>query len=106
MNRIIISLVLALSIIAGSVSISNQAAALEPDYAKWGKLAVQETASKYGAEIVDYKYEGRYPDSSEAVEERFKLRLRRGAEEFGVRVSVHVHLRTNAPGKIDFERLD
>ncbi|GGG80131.1 DUF3889 domain-containing protein [Paenibacillus radicis (ex Gao et al. 2016)] len=106
MKRIIILLMLALSIIAGSLTMSNQATALEPDYAKWGKLAVQETASKYGAEIVDYKYEGRYPDTSEAVEERFKLWVRQGAKEISVRVSVHVQLRTNTAGKIDFEKLD
>ncbi|NIK68919.1 MULTISPECIES: YqzG/YhdC family protein [unclassified Paenibacillus] len=67
------------------------AAHAEPSYAKYGRIAMQETANKYpDADIIDYKYEGHFSASGSRAEERFKLWLRGGGSEFGVRVHVIV----------------
>ncbi|MFF2888173.1 DUF3889 domain-containing protein [Paenibacillus sp. NPDC057967] len=66
-----------------------QAAA--PAYAKWGKLAMEETTKAYrGASIVDYKYEGRFSGAEGTAEERFLLWLRQEGREFGVRVTLTI----------------
>ncbi|WP_253944793.1 DUF3889 domain-containing protein [Paenibacillus sp. NEAU-GSW1] len=78
---------------------------LEPEYAKWGRLAVQETKNKYNADILDYKYEGRFPISSQTVEERFRLWIVQGTKEFGVRVRIHVRLDDDSAEAIEFEEL-
>lgn len=71
-----------------------QAAA--PAYAKWGKLAMEETAKAYhGASIVDYKYEGRFSGADGVAEERFLLWLRQEGREFGVRVTCKVQQETD-----------
>lgn len=63
----------------------------EPNYAKWGKVAMEETVKAYqNASIVDYKYEGRQKLGDGQAEERFKLRLRQDSHEFGVRVSIRI----------------
>ncbi|REK76601.1 DUF3889 domain-containing protein [Paenibacillus paeoniae] len=73
--------------------IAVQAAA--PAYAKWGKLAMEETAKVYrDASIVDYKYEGRFGSTEGVAEERFLLWLRQGDRQFGVRVSLKIQLET------------
>ncbi|MBB6669836.1 DUF3889 domain-containing protein [Cohnella nanjingensis] len=60
-----------------------------PAYAKWGLIAVQETKAKYpSASIVDYLHIGRQDISAALSEETFKLWLRQGNREFGVRVVV------------------
>ncbi|MGN7453731.1 DUF3889 domain-containing protein [Paenibacillus pasadenensis] len=46
-----------------------------PAYARWGRLAVEQTMKKYGAGIRDYRYEGAFPGQSGSVEHRFKLVL-------------------------------
>ncbi|ACT01995.1 hypothetical protein Pjdr2_3360 [Paenibacillus sp. JDR-2] len=67
------------------------AAHAEPSYAKYGRIAMQETANKYpDADIVDYKYEGHFTASDSRTEERFKLWLRGSGAEFGVRVHIFV----------------
>ncbi|WP_424765656.1 DUF3889 domain-containing protein [Paenibacillus sp. sgz302251] len=63
----------------------------EPAYAKWGRLAMEQTSRMYSdASIVDYKYEGRKKLSEEASEESFVLWLRKDTREFGIRVSIQV----------------
>ncbi|MEK3882237.1 DUF3889 domain-containing protein [Paenibacillus sp. PL2-23] len=62
-----------------------------PSYAKWGRIAMEETAKAYrGASIVDYKYEGRFRGASADEEERFLLWLQQDGREFGVRVTLTV----------------
>lgn len=66
-----------------------------PSYAKWGKIAMEETAKAYrGASIVDYLYEGRFSGGSEGDEERFLLWLKQDGREFGVRVTITVKMDT------------
>ena len=49
-----------------------------PSYAKWGKLAVKETHSKYpDANIIDYKHIGSESKSDSTIE-NFKLWLKDG----------------------------
>ncbi len=59
-----------------------------PAYAKWGKLAMQETQSKYPhATIIDYLHEGSELKENTTVE-KFKLWLKDGDHEFGVFVRI------------------
>ncbi|MGM0880781.1 MAG: DUF3889 domain-containing protein [Bacillota bacterium] len=68
----------------------------EPAYAKWGKLAMEETSKAYrNASIVDYKYEGRTVISEGEAEERFVLWIVKDTREFGVRVSIRVKTDTD-----------
>lgn len=65
----------------------------EPAYAKWGKLAVEETSKAYrDASIIDYKYEGRRALSDDKAEESFLLWLRKNDREFGVRVRMTIQI--------------
>lgn len=63
----------------------------EPAYATWGGLAIEKTKKKYDADVIDYLYMGRTTISSVLAEEKFKLWLKKGSQEFGVYVSVAYH---------------
>ncbi|MEK5038655.1 DUF3889 domain-containing protein [Sporosarcina sp. FSL K6-3457] len=55
-----------------------------PAYAKWGRLAMQETQSKYPhASIIDYLHEGSEVKADSTIE-KFKLWLKEDGHEFGV----------------------
>ncbi|THE15489.1 DUF3889 domain-containing protein [Bacillus timonensis] len=59
-----------------------------PEYAKWGRLAMEETQKRYpSAQIVDYLHVGRYKKNGMYVE-RFKLWLKQDNREFGVLVNI------------------
>lgn len=77
-----------------------------PGYAKWGKIAVEETSKAYqGAAIVDYKYEGRFSGARGGEEERFVLWLKQEGREFGVRVTVTVQPETETLISVKFLEL-
>ncbi|MDQ1911000.1 YqzG/YhdC family protein [Paenibacillus sp. GD4] len=81
-------LVLALCLAVG-LWLPGSAYAAEPAYAKWGRLAMKETQEKYpNAKIIDYKHLKRRKISATVMEEKFKLWLREGGEEFGVLVAI------------------
>lgn len=81
------------------------AAHAEPAYAKYGRIAMQETANRYpDADIIDYKYEGHFAAGAMA-EERFRLWLRGGMSEFGVRVHVFVAEDTGQVRDVRIEEL-
>lgn len=93
LRHIVMKAVFVLLSLAHSEVMSTEEAALyaEPSYAKWGKLAVEETSKVYqGASITDYKYEGRKSLAGGQAEEHFVLWLRTEAKEFGVRVSITI----------------
>ncbi|QJC52202.1 DUF3889 domain-containing protein [Paenibacillus albicereus] len=46
-----------------------------PAYARWGRVAVEQTMRKFGTGIRDYRFEGAFPDQSGTVSYRFKLVL-------------------------------
>jgi hypothetical protein len=82
-----------LSFTNSDVMSGDEASALhaEPSYAKWGKLAMEETAKAYrDASIIDYKYEGRHAMGRDEAEESFLLWVKQGGREFGVRVTIKV----------------
>lgn len=80
--------------------------AVAPGYAKWGRLAMEETAKAYeGASIIDYKYEGRTDRGHGLAEERFRLWLRQGEREFGVRVTISVEVASDTSRGVKFEEV-
>jgi len=59
-----------------------------PEYAKWGKLAMEETKKRYpAADIIDYLHVGKQQKNGMSVE-RFKLWLKQDNREFGVFVNI------------------
>jgi len=74
----------------------------EPDYAKWGRMAMQETAKRYRAEIVDYKHLGRQSEHAGKAVESFKLLLNNGHRQFGVTVHIRFQLQTEQVLQIQF----
>lgn len=74
-----------------------------PDYAKWGKLAIKETQSKYpNANIIDYLHEGSESKENTTIE-KFKLWLKDGDNEFGVFVRIEYTTKTEKVVNIDFQ---
>lgn len=89
------------------VSTENTVQHAEPTYAKWGRLAMEETSKAYrNASIVDYKYEGRTKLSEGQSEERFVLWLRKDSREFGVRVSIRVNTSSDELIDVQMKELD
>lgn len=73
-----------------------------PSYAKWGRLAMQKTGSRYpDADIVDYLHQGREENDSTAVE-KFKLWLREDDKEFGVLIAIEFSTKTEEVIDITF----
>lgn len=77
----------------------------EPDYARWGRIAVQETIKRYQANVLDYEHIGRTELSSDEAEEQFKLWIKQGTREFGLLVSVRFNPKTNEQLSIHFKEL-
>ncbi|SFD70328.1 Protein of unknown function [Paenibacillus catalpae] len=78
----------------------------EPSYAKYGRVAMQEAANQYpDADIIDYKYEGRFAAAGSNSEERFRLWLRGAGSEFGVRVRVIVTADTGDVRDVQLEEI-
>ena len=76
----------------------------QPEYAKWGRLAMTETQKRYpNAEIIDYLHIGRRQISPTIAEERFKLWLRESSREFGVFVYIQFNTNTEEVKKITFQ---
>lgn len=75
-----------------------------PAYAKWGRLAMQETQSKYPhANIIDYLHEGSELKENSTIE-KFKLWLRDGDHEFGVFVRIEYVTGTERVIAITFQK--
>jgi len=54
-------------------------AAAQPPYAKWGRIAIEQTVKRYPhAQVVDYLHVGRKNKTATTSEETFKLLLREG----------------------------
>ncbi|QUW23908.1 YqzG/YhdC family protein [Sporosarcina sp. Marseille-Q4063] len=74
-----------------------------PAYAKWGKLAVQETQAKYPtANIIDYLHEGSESNGDSTIE-KFKLWLKDDDHEFGVFVRIEFNTETEKVVAINFQ---
>ena len=75
----------------------------EPEYAKWGKIAVSETTKRYPeASVVDYLHVGRSLKGDTLVQESFKLWLRSASREFGVLVTIVFDKNTEKIRSIEF----
>jgi hypothetical protein len=67
---------------------SVTSAVFTPSYAKWGQLAMRETAKRYHGDIVDYEHLGSREAAPGITEERFRLWLKEEHRQFGVLVSI------------------
>lgn len=77
-------------------------AAAEPDYAKWGRLAMKETVKRYNANIVDYKHVGRSESANEIASETFRLLLDKGSHKFEVTVRIWFERKSERVIRIQF----
>jgi hypothetical protein len=72
-----------------SLVLAASSLAAQPPYAKWGRIAVQETMKKYPrAQIVDYLHVGRKNKTATTSEETFKLLLQEGNRRWAVFVRI------------------
>lgn len=78
----------------------------EPTYAKWGRVAMEETGKRYQAEIIDYLHIGRKQISDKISEESFKLWLKDPRREFGVYVTIQFYSTTEEIISIKFIETD
>lgn len=77
-----------------------------PPYAKWGKLAMEETKKKYpDAQIIDYLHRGRQK-KGDAMIEKFKLWLRGENREFGVFINIEFDAKTEEVLHVTFLETD
>ncbi|SEN35638.1 DUF3889 domain-containing protein [Paenibacillus sp. OV219] len=81
-------------------------ASAEPAYAKWGRLAMKETAQRYHADIIDYKHVGRNVEDGGLMTETFRLQLRKGAREFEVTVRIWFEQQSERVVRIHFSEDD
>ncbi|WP_080871928.1 DUF3889 domain-containing protein [Oceanobacillus timonensis] len=88
MNRIYRIFIMA-GIIMIPLLIGTWVNAEEPDYAAWGRVAMEEVKAQYPHEkIVDYLHVGRQTEGEETVE-TFKLWLVGQEKEFGVIIDIY-----------------
>ncbi|GIO66000.1 DUF3889 domain-containing protein [Paenibacillus sp. FSL M7-1455] len=74
-----------------------------PEYEKWGAIAVKEAQKRYRADIIDYRHLGRIERTPNESEERFKLWVRnKEGREFGVYVFIRFDPSTDAIHSIRF----
>ncbi len=79
-------------------------ASAQPPYAKWGRMAVQETMKKYPqAEIVDYLHVGRINKTATTSEETFKLLLQQGNRRWAVFVRIEFEKESERVVAVRFE---
>ena len=77
-----------------------------PAYAKWGKLAIKETKSKYpNAKILDYLHVGQEKKEDHTIE-NFKFWLKEGEKEFGVYVKIQFVTQTEKIVVINMKETD
>ncbi|MED1722381.1 YqzG/YhdC family protein [Brevibacillus parabrevis] len=76
----------------------------QPPYAKWGRLAMQETMQKYPhAQIVDYLHVGRIAKTPTTSEETFKLLLQQGNRRWALLVHIEFENQTERVVNITYE---
>jgi hypothetical protein len=76
----------------------------EPNYARWGKLAVSETQKRFPrASVIDYLHVGRQVISPSTTQEMFKFWLKDDKHEFGVYVRILFNTKTEQILHISFQ---
>lgn len=108
MRKYVVLVIMLVSCLLGTQMASTvQGNVEDPPYAKWGRIAMQETKEKYPESfIVDYLHVGRETENGSATE-TFKLWLRnKNGHEFGVYVFIQFKVETEEIIKITFEETD
>ncbi|MWC31203.1 DUF3889 domain-containing protein [Paenibacillus sp. MMS18-CY102] len=77
----------------------------QPEYAKWGRIAVQTAINQQQAEVIDYAYQGKFAASATVSEYRFRLWMRKDSREYGLIVHVFVNELTGQQQRIELEAL-
>ncbi|GED71458.1 hypothetical protein BRE01_51600 [Brevibacillus reuszeri] len=76
----------------------------EPPYAKWGRMAMQQTKQHYPqAQIVDYLHVGRIKKTPTTSEETFKLLLQEGNRKRALFVHIEFDNNTEKVVRITFD---
>jgi hypothetical protein len=84
-----------------------EGALAQPEYAKWGKIAVKQTELRYPqADVVDYKHIGRDDVSGTVAAENFEFNLKQGDREWKVNVRVEFNKDTEQIQSISFEEVN
>ncbi len=102
MRTVLLALALILSVTEPIVFHPPYASA-QPEYAKWGRIAMQRTTERYHLPIVDYLHVGRRQLSPGMAEEKFKLWLRGNGREFGVFVTIRFETVSEKILAVEFE---
>lgn len=93
----------ALLVFVMSLSLAPPADA-QPPYAKWGRIAMQQTKQKYPhAQIVDYLHVGRIKKTPTTSEETFKLLLQEGNRRWALLVHIEFETKTDKMVRITYE---
>lgn len=104
MKKILICLML-LSVCSVVYASDVEIVSAEPQYVKWGKLAMQKTKEKYpNAVVKDYEHRGRINGINTTME-KFKLWLQEGEREFGVLVNIEFDKETERVIDITFREV-
>ncbi|WP_226579096.1 DUF3889 domain-containing protein [Halobacillus litoralis] len=79
----------------------------QPEYAKWGKTAVEETAKEYPEwKLINYDYNGKVVISEERTQYNFKLTLESDEEQKKqVLVYVLVNPKTDQLSEVQFDEI-
>ncbi|QRG68119.1 YqzG/YhdC family protein [Brevibacillus choshinensis] len=76
----------------------------QPPYAKWGKIAMQQTMKTYpNAKVVDYLHVGRKTKTPTTSEETFKLLLQENNRMRALLVHIEFETKTEKVLKVRFE---
>lgn len=78
----------------------------EPEYAKWGRQAMQIAKEKYpNAQIADYLHIGKIT-KGEVAEQQFKLWLKEAGQEFGLIIGIEYNIKTEKVTNITVNRVN
>ncbi|MCM3570866.1 DUF3889 domain-containing protein [Neobacillus mesonae] len=97
MNKLskILSLSLLLCLMIMTMNFQN-VKAQQPDYAKWGQMAIGEIKKKYAdSEVTEYEYLGRTTVSNSKSRDTFDFVVKKNTEKNIVRVYVFFNPQTN-----------
>lgn len=98
-----IAMLIILAILVVGLTSAPTIAEAAPEYAKWGKIALEETQKRYNAQIVDYEHIGRSRISDSISEETFKFWIRqKNGKEFGVYVRIQFERSSEKISSIKF----
>lgn len=87
-----------------SLAWTSPVAEAQPPYAKWGKVAMQQTMKTYPkAKIVDYLHVGRKNKTPTTSEETFKLLLQENNRMWALLVHIEFETKTEKVLKVSFE---